>query len=84
MTNTLILVITIFSIIMIFYKRINIEIFRSLKLLIYNINKQYISFFEGKYSGLKLWQWLLFITSQVFIVFAIVRRLFEELYKVGI
>ena len=38
-------------------------------------------FFEGKYSGLKLWQWLLFITSQVFIVFAIVRRLFEELYK---
>ena len=81
MVNILILVITIFSIIMIFYKRINIEIFRSLKLLIYNINKQYISFFEGKYSGLKLWQWLLFITSQIFIVFAIVRRLFEELYK---
>ena len=48
MINILTLAITIFSIIMISYKRVNLEILKKLKSLIYNINKQYIDFFEGK------------------------------------
>lgn len=45
MINILTLAITIFSIIMISYKRVNLEILKKLKSLIYNINKQYIDFF---------------------------------------
>ena len=81
MINILTLAITIFSIIMISYKRVNLEILKKLKSLIYNINKQYIDFFEGKKSEFKIWQLIIFIISQVFVVFAIVRRLFEEVYK---
>ena len=81
MIKVLILAITIFSIIMISYKRINIEILKKSKSLIYNINKQYIDFFKGKSSGLKIWQWIIFIISQAFIIFAVVRRLFEEVHK---
>ena len=58
-----------------------IEILKKLKSLIYNINKQYIDFFKGKKSEFKIWQLIIFIISQVFVVFAIVRRLFEEVYK---
>lgn len=81
MINILTLAITIFSIIMISYKRVNLEILKKLKSLIYNINKQYIDFFKGKKSEFKIWQLIIFIISQVFVVFAIVRRLFEEVYK---
>ena len=81
MINILILVITIFYIVMIFYKRINLEILKKLKSLIYDINKQYIDFFKGKTLDFKIWQLIVFVISQVFIVFAIVRRLFEEVYK---
>ena len=81
MINILTLAITIFSIIMISYKRVNLEILKKLKSLIYNINKQYIDFFQGKKSEFKIWQLIIFIISQVFVVFAIVRRLFEEVYK---
>ena len=81
MIKVLILAITIFSIIMISYKRINIEILKKSKSLIYNINKQYIDFFKGKFSGLKIWQGIMFMISQAFIIFAVVRRLFEEVYK---
>ena len=56
MINILTLAITIFSIIMISYKRVNLEILKKLKSLIYNINKQYIDFFEGKKSEFKIWQ----------------------------
>ena len=55
MINILTLAITIFSIIMISYKRVNLEILKKLKSLIYNINKQYIDFFEGKKSEFKIW-----------------------------
>lgn len=55
MIKVLILAITVFAIIMISYKRINIEILKKSKSLIYNINKQYIDFFKGKFSGLKIW-----------------------------
>ena len=81
MINILTLAITIFSIIMISYKRVNLEILKKLKSLIYNINKQYIDFFKGKKSEFKIWQLIIFIISQVFVVFDIVRRLFEEVYK---
>ena len=81
MINILTLAITIFSIIMISYKRVNLEILKKLKSLIYNINKQYIDFYKGKKSEFKIWQLIIFIISQVFVVFAIVRRLFEEVYK---
>ena len=81
MINILTLAITIFSIIMISYKRVNLEILKKLKSLIYNINKQYIDFFKGKKSEFKIWQLIILIISQVFVVFAIVRRLFEEVYK---
>ena len=81
MIKVLILAITVFAIIMISYKRINIEILKKSKSLIYNINKQYIDFFKGKFSDLKIWQGIIFIISQVFIIFAVVRRLFEEVYK---
>ena len=50
MINILTLAITIFSIIMISYKRVNLEILKKLKSLIYNINKQYIDYFEAKKS----------------------------------
>ena len=63
MIKVLILAITVFAIIMISYKRINIEILKKSKSLIYNINKQYIDFFKGKSSGLKIWQWIIFIIS---------------------
>ena len=82
MINILTLAITIFSIIMISYKRVNLEILKKLKSLIYNINKQYIDFFKGKKSEFKIWQLIIFIISQVFVVFAIVRRLFEEVYLI--
>ncbi|MBQ5686241.1 MAG: transposase, partial [Ruminococcus sp.] len=52
--KVLILAITVFAIIMISYKRINIEILKKSKSLIYNINKQYIDFFKGKFYGLKI------------------------------
>ena len=81
MIKVLILAITVFAIIMISYKRINIEILKKSKSLIYNINKQYIDFFKGKFYGLKIWQGIMFMISQAFIIFAVVRRLFEEVYK---
>ena len=60
MINILTLAITIFSIIMISYKRVNLEILKKLKSLIYNINKQYIDFFKGKKSEFKIWQLIIF------------------------
>ena len=53
MINILTLAITIFSIIMISYKRVNLEILKKLKSLIYNINKQYIDFLKEKNQSLK-------------------------------
>lgn len=81
MIENLILVFTVVSIGIIFYNRINKEIIKKLKRLIYITNEQYIDFIKGKYSDLKIWQLTILIISQIIIVFAIVRRLSEEVYK---
>ena len=74
-------VITLFAIIMLSYKRVTGEKYTSIKRLFININKQYMDIFIGEHPDLKRWQWILFVISQMFIVFAIVRGLFEEIYK---
>lgn len=81
MIENLILVFTVVSIGIIFYNRINKEIIKKLKRLIYITNEQYIDFIKGKYSDLKIWQLTILIISQIIIVFSIVRRLSEEVYK---
>ena len=73
--------ITLFAIIMLSYKRVTGEKYTSIKRLFININKQYMDIFIGEHPDLKRWQWILFVISQMFIVFAIVRGLFEEIYK---
>ena len=81
MIRILFLVVTIFAFVMISYKRI--EKYRCIRVknIFSNINKQYADIFKGKKSHLKTWQWAVFVLSQMFIVFAIARGLFEELYK---
>lgn len=81
MIRILFLVVTIFAFVMISYKRI--EKYRCIRVknIFSNINKQYADIFKGKKSHLKTWQWTVFVLSQMFIVFAIARGLFEELYK---
>ena len=74
-------VITLFAIIMLSYKRVTGEKYTSIKRLFININKQYMDIFIGEHPDLKTWQWILFVISQMFIVFAIVRGVFEEIYK---
>ena len=74
-------VITLFAIIMLSYKRVTGEKYTSIKRLFININKQYMDIFIGEHPDLKRWQWILFVISQMFIVFAIVRGVFEEIYK---
>ena len=81
MIENLILVFTVVSIGIISYNRINKEIIKKLKRLIYITNEQYIDFIKGKYSDLKIWQLTILIISQIIIVFSIVRRLSEEVYK---
>ena len=81
MIKILVFGITLFALIMVSYKRITDKKFTSIKQLFFYTNKQYIDIFIGEHSGLKTWQWILFVISQVFIVFAIVRGLFEEIYK---
>ena len=81
MIENLILVFTVVSIGIIFYNRINKEIIKKLKRLIYITNEQYIDFIKGKYSDLKIWQLTILIISQIIIVFSIVTRLSEEVYK---
>ena len=73
--------ITLFAIIMLSYKRVTGEKYTSIKRLFININKQYMDIFIGEHPDLKRWQWILFVISQMFIVFAIVRGVFEEIYK---
>ena len=81
MIRILFLVVTIFAFVMISYKRI--EKYRCIRVknIFSNINKQYADIFKDKKSHLKTWQWTVFVLSQMFIVFAIARGLFEELYK---
>lgn len=81
MIRILFLVVTIFAFVMISYKRI--EKYRCIRVknIFSNINKQYADIFKGKKSHLKTWQCTVFVLSQMFIVFAIARGLFEELYK---
>ena len=81
MIENLILIFTVVSIGIISYNRINKEIIKKLKRLIYITNEQYIDFIKGKYSDLKIWQLTILIISQIIIVFSIVRRLSEEVYK---
>ena len=81
MIENLILIFTVVSIGIISYNRINKEIIKKLKRLIYITNEQYIDFIKGKYSDLKIWQLTILIISQIIIVFSIVTRLSEEVYK---
>ena len=81
MIKILVFGITLFAIIMLSYKRITGEKYTSIKRLFFNINKQYMDIFIGEHPDLKTWQWILFVISQMFIVFAIVRGVFEEIYK---
>ena len=81
MIKILVFGITLFAIIMLSYKRITGEKYTSIKRLFININKQYMDIFIGEHPDLKRWQWILFVISQMFIVFAIVRGVFEEIYK---
>ena len=81
MIKILFFVITIFALVMVLRKRVKEYKFLKLKNVFTNINTQYKDIFKGKKSGLKRWQWLVFTISQILIVFAIFRGLFEELYK---
>lgn len=81
MIRAFVFFITLFAIVAILHKRVNEEVLRKLRRLIYNINKQYMDVFRGKSSDLKLWQWIVFILSHGLVVFASFRRLFEEVYK---
>lgn len=81
MIKILFFIITIFALVMVLYKRIAKCRYISIRDLLYNINKQYKDIFRGKKSDLKIWQWLVFVISQMIIIFAVVRSLFEKLYE---
>ncbi len=74
------ILITLFAVERVVSKRINTYKIKKTKTLIYKINNQYNYFFKGKKSEFKICQLIIFI-SQAFVVFAIVRRLVEEVYK---
>ena len=81
MIKILFFIITIFALVMVLYKRIAKCRYISIRDLLYNINKQYKDIFRGKKSDLKIWQWWVFVISQMIIIFAVVRSLFEKLYE---
>ena len=81
MIKILFFIITIFALVMVLYKRIAKCRYISIRDLLYNINKQYKDIFRGKKSDLKIWQWWVFVISQMIIIFAVVRGLFEKLYE---
>ena len=81
MIKILFFIITIFALVMVLYKRIAKCRYISIRDLLYNINKQYKDIFRGKKSDLKIWQWWVFVISQMIIIFAVVRGLFDKLYE---
>lgn len=81
MVGVIFTVLTIFAIAVLIYKRVCKYKFQIIKEIIDDINQQYINILKSKANYNSIWQWLIYIISQIFITFAIVSIAFIQLLK---
>ena len=72
------ILITLFAVEVVTYKRISIGKFKNIKKVVGEINDQYRYLLRGKSPYLNFYQWFILFISQVFVVYALVRYIFKE------
>lgn len=75
------ILITLFAVEVVTYKRVNMGKFKNVKKLIYDINNQYRYLLRGKSPYLNFYQWFILFISQVFVVYALVRYIVKKIFK---
>ena len=75
------ILITLFALEVVTYKRVNMGKFKNVKKLIYEINNQYRYLLKGRSRYLNFYQWFILFISQIFVVYALMRYIVKKIFK---